>query len=104
MGSQVRNSNEITVSLTSFSKKYSLMSHQNKGYCGYNYCEGNHQIISNKIMKDCKTQNGYYLKIALNNSKNKRIVQEKLLKCQEKVKKSTKFDRQSLNENINILP
>ena len=31
-------------------------------------------------------------------------MQEKLLKCQEKVKKSTKFDRQSLNENINILP
>ena len=55
-------------------------------------------------MKYCKTQNAYYLKIALHNSKNKRIVQEKLLKCQEKVKKSTKFDRQSLNENINILP
>ena len=77
------------------------MGHQNKGYCAYNYCEGNHQRIN---MKYCKTQNAYYLKIALHNSKNKRIVQEKLLKCQEKVKKSTKFDRQSLNENINILP
>ena len=54
-------------------------------------------------MKNFKTQNGYYLKIALNNSKNKRIVQEKLLKCQEKVN-ITKYKRQSLNEHMNTLP
>ena len=79
------------------------MSHQIKGYCAYNYCEGNHQRINNIIMKDNKTQNAYYLKIALNNSKNKRIVQEKLLKCQEKVQ-ITKNKRQYLNEHMNTLP
>merc|ERR1711982_72027 len=58
-------------------------------YCGYNYCDGNHKrsfIRSN-------TNSQEYLKMALNNSTNNKLMTEKLQKCQETMlvfKKQTK--------------
>ena len=56
------------------------MSQQSKQYCQYYYCDGNHQGLNKK---KTSTKPGKYLKKALTNSTNKKIMQENTQRYQE---------------------
>ena len=77
---------------------------QNSGkFCEYHYCDGNHQRTLPKSIKS--EESIKYLRMALNNSTNNRIMQEKLKifrhKCQEKMMDCKK---NSVNKKLKHLP
>ena len=65
------------------------MTRNSKSYCEYHHCDGNHSSQRNLIKSD-STNSKKYLKMALNNTTNNRLMQEKLEKCQEKMEKYKK--------------
>ena len=65
------------------------MTRNSKSYCEYHHCDGNHSGQGNLIKSD-STNSKKYLKMALNNTTNNRLMQEKLEKCQEKMLKYKK--------------
>ena len=65
------------------------MTRSSKSYCEYHHCDGNHSSQINLIKSD-STNSKKYLKMALNNTTNNRLMQEKLEKCQERMQKYKK--------------
>ena len=65
------------------------MTRNSKSYCEYHHCDGNHTSQRN-LMKSDSTNSKKYLIMALNNSTNNRLMEEKLEKCQEKMQKYKK--------------
>ena len=79
------------------------MNQNSKKFCEYHYCNGNHQRTLPKSIKS--EESIKYLKIALNNSTNNRIMQDKLKafrhKCQEKM---ISYKKNSVNKKLKHLP
>ena len=78
------------------------MTQHSRKFCEYHYCDGNHQTT---LTKSEESRSIKYLKMALNNSTNDRIMQEKLQrfrqKCQEKM---LDYKENSMNKKLKYLP
>ena len=80
------------------------MSQHSKQYCQYYYCDGNHQGLN---QKKTNTKPGKYLKKALTNSTNMKIMQENTKRYQETnkfkpIKQTTNKFTNTLDNNDNF--
>merc|ERR1712062_553326 len=74
------------------------MTQSSSKFCEYHYCDGDHHKNSTTSEVSRSTR---YLKMALNNYTNKRIMEEKLQRCQETLQI---YKKNSLDKKLMYLP
>ena len=77
------------------------MTRNSKSYCEYHHCDGNHSSQGNLIKSD-STNSKKYLKMALNNTTNNRLMQEKLEKLIKTIESDLEREKSiSLDADLN---